>query len=69
MIEVYKIIREVYDKEVASFINMRSDVVQRDGGRGHNVKIYIYKEELNHRGKKLLDCGQLPHGTTYQKRL
>ena len=37
MIEVYKIIKGVYDKEVASFLKMWSDVVQRDAGRGHNI--------------------------------
>ena len=47
MIEVYKIIKGVYDKEVTSFLKMWSDVVQRDAGRGHDVKIY-HKEELNH---------------------
>ena len=43
MIEVYKIIKGVYDKEAASFLKMWSDVVQRDGGRGHNVKIYLQR--------------------------
>ena len=43
MIEVYKIIKGVYDKEVASFLKMWSDVVQRDAGRGHDVKIYLQR--------------------------
>ena len=43
MIEVYKIIKGVYDKEVASFLKMWSDVVQRDAGRGHDIKIYLQR--------------------------
>ena len=42
MIEVYKIIKGVYDK-VASILKMWSDVVQRDAGRGHDVKIYLQR--------------------------
>ena len=34
MIETYKIIKGIYDKESASFLKMWTDIAQRDIGRG-----------------------------------
>ena len=41
MIEVYKIVKGVYDKEAASFLKMWTDVAQRQAGRGHDSRIYL----------------------------
>ena len=43
MIEVYKIVKGVYDKEAASFLKMWSDVAQRQAGRGHDSRIYVQR--------------------------
>ena len=43
MIEVYKIVKGVYDKEAASFLKMWSDVAQRQAGRGHDSRIYLQR--------------------------
>ena len=43
MIEMYKIVKGVYDKEAASFLKMWTDVSQRQAGRGHESRIYLQR--------------------------
>ena len=37
MIETFKIVKGFCDREAASFLKMRSDIVQREKGRGHDL--------------------------------
>ena len=41
MIETYKIIKGLYDKESASFLKMWTDIAQRDIGEGHGMRLYL----------------------------
>lgn len=43
MIETYKIIKGIYDKESASFLKMWTDIAQRDIGRGHGMRLYLQR--------------------------
>ena len=43
MIEMYKIIKGIYDKESALFLKMWTDIAQRDIGRGHGMKLYLQR--------------------------
>ena len=43
MIETYKIIKGIYDKESASFLKMWTDIAQRDIGRGHSMRLYLQR--------------------------
>ena len=43
MIETYKIIKGIYDKESASFLKMWADIAQRDIGRGHDMRLYLQR--------------------------
>ena len=43
MIETYKIIQGIYDKESASFLKMWTDIAQRDIGRGHDMRLYLQR--------------------------
>lgn len=40
MIEVFKILHELYDKNTTDFLKLRSDYVLREGGRGHDLKLF-----------------------------
>ena len=43
IIEVYKIVKGVYDKEAASFLKIWSDVAQTQAGREHDSRIYLQR--------------------------
>ena len=43
MIETYKVIKGIYDKESASFLKMWTDIAQRDIGRGHGMRLYLQR--------------------------
>ena len=43
MIEVYKIVKGLYDKEAASLLKIWSDVAQRQAGRGHDSRIHLQR--------------------------
>ena len=43
MIEIYKIIKGIYDKESASFLKMWTDIAQRDIGRRHGMRLYLQR--------------------------
>ena len=43
MIETYKIIKGIYDKESASFLKMWTDIAQRDIRRGHGMRLYLQR--------------------------
>ena len=43
MIEIYKIIKGIYDKESASFLKMWTDIAQWDIGRGHDMRLYLQR--------------------------
>ena len=43
MIETYKIIKGIYDKESALFLKMWTDIAQRDIGRGHGMRLYLQR--------------------------
>ena len=37
------IIKEIYDKESASFLKMWADIAQRDIGKGHDMGLYLQR--------------------------
>ena len=43
MIETFKIVKGFYDREAASFLKMRSDIVQREKGRGHDLRLFMQR--------------------------
>ena len=40
MIEVYKMLSGIYDKEVPNILRLQSSLVERDGNRGHGLKLF-----------------------------
>ena len=43
MIETFKIVKGFYDREAALFLKMRSDIVQREKGRGHDLRFFMQR--------------------------
>ena len=43
LIEVYKMLHGFYDKETASFIKLWTEVVERQAGRGHSLRVYLQR--------------------------
>ena len=47
MIEVYKIMHELYDNESAPNLLKWEDVTLRSGNRGHSLKIFTQRAKIN----------------------
>jgi hypothetical protein len=47
MIEVYKIMNEIYDKNVTTFLKTRVQSVDRTSPRGHKYQLYIERVNKN----------------------
>jgi hypothetical protein len=47
MIEVYKIMNEIYDKNVTTFLKTRVQSVDRTRSRGHKYQLYIERVNKN----------------------
>ena len=47
MTEVYKIMHELYDNESAPNLLKWEDVTLRSGNRGHSLKIFIQRANIN----------------------
>ena len=43
MIETFKIVKGFCDRETASFLKMWSDIVQREKGRGHDLRLFMQR--------------------------
>ena len=43
VIETYKIIKGIHDKESTSFLKMWTDIAQRNIGRGHGMRLYLQR--------------------------
>ena len=47
MIEVYKIIHNIYDHESVPHLLKNNEISQRTGNRGHSLKLFIQRAKLN----------------------
>ena len=54
MIEVYKIMHELYDNESAPNLLKWEDVTLRSGNRGHSLKIFTQRVKINLRKNAFL---------------
>ena len=65
MIEVYKIMHELYDNESAPNLLKWEDVTLRSGNRGHSLKIFTQRAKINLRKNAFL-LEWLNHGIVSQ---
>ena len=66
MIEVYKIIHNIYDHESVPNLLKNNEVSQRTGNRGHSLKLFTQRAKLNLR--KMYFQFELPnHGIVSMK--
>ncbi len=47
MIEVFKIVHNIYDRTTTVFLKLREDFVTRQLGRGHDLQLYQQRSQRN----------------------